>query len=95
MYYMNSWSVIVKGILKLFSLHLQGYKIYFTTDKNVPLSLWKLVEVPTKATHHFQLSGLTPETVYYIKMAGFTVAGDGPLHEVIQQETRIPGEFIF
>lgn len=69
---------------------LQGYRIYYSSEPNSPLSTWQ--KKNTNDTKITSISGLTPNITYSFKILGFTSVGDGPLSDVLQIKTQQGGE---
>lgn len=86
-------------ILRLFSslmydfFSIQGYKVYYTLNPELPINMWTL--------HHVDQSRLTTLTnlvtnrTYTISVLAHTVIGDGPLSEHIQVVTQQGGLYLF
>ncbi|KAM4575308.1 protein tyrosine phosphatase receptor type Fa isoform 1-T1 [Fundulus diaphanus] len=65
---------------------LQGYRIYYSSEPNNPLSAWQIHNInDSKFT---SISGLTPNTTYSLRVLGFTSVGDGPMSDVLQIKTQ-------
>ncbi|KAG1702048.1 Tyrosine-protein phosphatase Lar [Nymphon striatum] len=65
---------------------ITGYKVYFTTNPNLPLQSWndQMVDNNLLTT----ISDLTPHTVYTIRVKAFTVRGSGPPSAPVQVKTQ-------
>ncbi|CAH8437384.1 unnamed protein product [Dicrocoelium dendriticum] len=57
---------------------ITGYKVYFTTRPEDPLSSW-LVSRTTE--ERLQLTQLVPNATYYLRASAYNTAGDGPISE--------------
>ncbi|OON15006.1 hypothetical protein X801_09196 [Opisthorchis viverrini] len=70
---------------------MRGYKIYFTTRPEDPLSSWLVARTPEERHH---LTQLVPNATYYLKTNAYNAAGDGPLSETLPIIVT-PGDIIF
>ncbi|MEQ2301099.1 hypothetical protein AMECASPLE_032555, partial [Ameca splendens] len=65
---------------------LQGYRIYYSSEPNDPLSSWQTHNInDSKFT---SITGLMPNITYSLRMLGFTSMGEGPLSDVLQIKTQ-------
>ncbi|KAG7488136.1 hypothetical protein MATL_G00032160 [Megalops atlanticus] len=65
---------------------IRGYRVYYTTDMNAPLSTWQ--KHNTDDSRLTTISGLIPDITYSIRVLGFTSVGDGPHSDVLQIKTQ-------
>ncbi len=65
----------------------QGYKTFYTTNKDKPLENWEVVESDKDATSSV-LQDLLEEEPYFIRMKGVGEGGHGVLSPVIQVTTE-------
>ncbi|XP_034939072.1 tyrosine-protein phosphatase Lar isoform X2 [Chelonus insularis] len=63
-----------------------GYKVYFTTNPNQPMSSWQAQVVDNNQLT--TISDLTPHTMYTIRVQALTSVGPGPLSQPIQIKTQ-------
>lgn len=69
-----------------FSLHLQGYKVYYTTNPNQPEASWdsQMVDNSELTT----ISELTPHAIYTVRVQAYTSMGAGPMSTPVQVKTQ-------
>lgn len=83
---------IHKIILKMSSLLikkiiiLQGYKVYYTTDPNQPMSNWQFQTVDNSQLT--TISDLEALAIYTIRVQALTSVGSGPLSPPVQVKTQ-------
>ncbi|XP_026061907.1 receptor-type tyrosine-protein phosphatase F isoform X8 [Carassius auratus] len=65
---------------------IRGYRIYFTSDLDAPLSAWQ--KHNTDDSRLTTISSLTPDITYSLRVLGFTSVGDGPPSDVLQVKTQ-------
>ncbi|XP_052469853.1 receptor-type tyrosine-protein phosphatase F isoform X6 [Carassius gibelio] len=65
---------------------IRGYRIYFTSDLDAPLSAWQ--KHNTDDSRLTTISNLTPDITYSLRVLGFTSVGDGPPSDVLQVKTQ-------
>lgn len=63
-----------------------GYKVFYTTQPNLPTSAWNSQTVDNN--HLTTISDLTPRTIYTIRIQAFTSRGPGPLSAPVQVKTQ-------
>ena len=68
------------------SAGLQGYKVYYTTAPNQPLSRWESQFVDNNKLT--TISELTPHTIYTIRVEAYTAIGPGPPSLPVQVKTQ-------
>lgn len=66
--------------------HFQGYKVYYTTNPQLPMTQWQSQKVDSN--HLTTISELTPHTVYTIRVQAFTSVGPGPLSAPVHVKTQ-------
>ena len=69
----------------LFSL-LQGYKVYYTTNNQLPLSQWESQFVDNNKLTSF--SDPAPHAIYTIRVEAYTAIGPGPPSPPVQVKTQ-------
>lgn len=74
-----------------FYVFTQGYKVYFTTNPNLPLEVWN--DQMVNSNHLTTVSDLTPYTVYTIRVTAYTIRGAGPPSSPVQVKTQQGGNF--
>ena len=71
------------------SLHsIQGYKVYYTTNPNLPLPQWQ--SQFGDSNRLTTISDLTPHTIYTIRVEAYTAVGPGPPSIPVQVAVIIP-----
>lgn len=67
-------------------IHLQGYKVYFTTNPNQPEASWdsQMVDNSELTT----ISELTPHAIYTVRVQAFTSMGAGPMSNPVKVKTQ-------
>ncbi|XP_045079207.1 receptor-type tyrosine-protein phosphatase F isoform X1 [Coregonus clupeaformis] len=68
---------------------IMGYRVYYDTDKNVPLRWWK--KHSTDDSTVTIISGLYPDATYNLRVLGFTSVGVGPPSDILQFNTPHEG----
>lgn len=68
---------------------LQAYKVYYTTNPDLPMSSWNSQFVDSNLLT--TISDLIPLTMYTIKVQAFTSVGPGPLSAPVQIKTQQGG----
>ncbi|KAL0270992.1 UNVERIFIED_CONTAM: hypothetical protein PYX00_008241 [Menopon gallinae] len=63
-----------------------GYKVYYTTNPQLPMTSWESVMVDNNQLT--TISNLTPHTIYTVKVQAFTSVGPGPLSTPAQVKTQ-------
>ncbi|XP_063915401.1 tyrosine-protein phosphatase Lar isoform X9 [Zophobas morio] len=63
-----------------------GYKVYYTTDAQQPMSQWESQVVDNNQLT--TISELTPHTIYTIRVQAFTSVGPGPLSAPVHVKTQ-------
>ncbi|XP_022247937.1 tyrosine-protein phosphatase Lar-like isoform X3 [Limulus polyphemus] len=63
-----------------------GYKVYFTTQPNLPTTNWDTQNVDSSTLT--TVSDMTPQTIYTIRVQAFTSRGPGPLSAPVQVKTQ-------
>ena len=63
-----------------------GYKVYFSTNPQLPLSRWESQFVDNNKLT--TISDLTPHTIYTIRVEAYTSIGPGPLSNPVQVKTQ-------
>ena len=71
---------------------LQGYKVYYTVNANLPMNIWTVHRVDN--TQLTTISNLLTNRTYSISVVAFTSRGDGPFSEHIQVKTQQGGKNI-
>ncbi|KAF4525355.1 hypothetical protein B566_EDAN007837 [Ephemera danica] len=71
---------------------IMGYKVYYTTDSNLPMASWLFQVVDNNKLT--TISDLIPHTMYTIRVQGFTSVGPGPLSMPVLVKTQqgVPGQ---
>lgn len=64
---------------------IQGYRVYYTTDHDAPLSTWQ--KHNTDDSQITTVSGLIADVTYSLRVLGFTSVGDGPPSDILQIKT--------
>lgn len=69
-----------------------GYKVYYTTHKELPLSAWETQIVDNNKMT--TVSDLQPQLIYTIRVEAFTTRGPGPPSAPVQVKTQqgVPGQ---
>ena len=65
---------------------IQGYKVYYTTNPNLPLTQWQ--SQFGDSNRLTTISDLTPHTIYTIRVEAYTAVGPGPPSVPVQVNTR-------
>ncbi|XP_025833935.1 tyrosine-protein phosphatase Lar, partial [Agrilus planipennis] len=65
---------------------ITGYKVYYTTNPNLPVAQWRSQMVDNNQLT--TISELTPHTIYTIKVQAFTYDGPGPLSLSVNVKTQ-------
>ena len=65
----------------------QGYKVYYTTNSNLPLSQWESQFVDNNKLT--TVSDLVPHTIYTIRVEAYTAIGPGPPSPPVQVNNTI------
>lgn len=68
---------------------LQAYKVYYTTNPDLPMSSWNSRFIDTNSLT--TIGDLTPLTIYTIRVQAFTSVGPGPLSAPVQIKTQQGG----
>ncbi|XP_045464788.1 tyrosine-protein phosphatase Lar isoform X5 [Harmonia axyridis] len=63
-----------------------GYKVYYTTNPNLPMAYWQTQTVDNNQLT--TISELTPLTIYTIRVQAFTSVGPGPLSAPVHVKTQ-------
>ena len=71
----------------LFTFIFQGYKVYYTTNSNLPLSQWESQFVDNNKLT--TVSDLVPHTIYTIRVEAYTAIGPGPPSPPVQVNNTI------
>ncbi|KAH3831840.1 hypothetical protein DPMN_105112, partial [Dreissena polymorpha] len=66
---------------------IQGYKVFYTTNPDLPIVLWSSQDI-TGDTKMTTISGLTPDRTYTICVLAYSSMGQGPLSIPVQVMTR-------
>ncbi|KAK6630706.1 hypothetical protein RUM44_002875 [Polyplax serrata] len=69
-----------------------GYKVYYTTNPQLPIASWESQMVDVN--HLTTISGLTPLTTYTIRVQAFTSVGPGPLSTpaLVKTQQGVPSQ---
>lgn len=69
-----------------FSIQLQGYKVYYTTNPSQPEASWdsQMVDNSELTT----ISELTPLAIYTVRVQAFTSMGAGPMSNPVKVKTQ-------
>uniref|UniRef100_A0A915J1Y8 Uncharacterized protein n=1 Tax=Romanomermis culicivorax TaxID=13658 RepID=A0A915J1Y8_ROMCU len=66
-----------------------GYNIYYTTNQSLPIKKWNMIPVHSTARQTtFKLENLEEEALYYIRVAGTTILGEGVHTQTHQASTQ-------
>ena len=71
---------------------LKGYKVFYTTDTDLPIILWNSVEIANQE-RMATINGLTPNRTYTISVLAYSEMGQGPLSVPSQVITRQGGMY--
>jgi len=64
-------------------LCFQGYKVFYTTNPDLPISFWESQDV--KGDNHMAIiSGLTPNKFYTVSVLAYSSMGQGPTSSPVQ-----------
>lgn len=69
---------------------LQGYKVYYTENPQLPMSSWESQMVDNNQLT--TISELTPHAIYTIRVQAFTSVGPGPLSAPVLVKTQQGGK---
>ncbi|XP_059489517.1 tyrosine-protein phosphatase Lar-like isoform X2 [Neocloeon triangulifer] len=69
-----------------------GYKVYYTSNPNIPISSWEFQMVDNNKLT--TISDLIPYTIYTIRVQAYTSVGPGPMSAPVQVKTQqgVPGQ---
>jgi hypothetical protein len=81
---------ILLYILRIFSFHFQGYKVYYTVNPTLAMASWESQMVDNNQLT--TISELTPHVIYTIRVQAFTSVGPGPLSLPVLVKTQQGGK---
>lgn len=70
----------------------QGYKIFYTLEADLPITLWQTYDValPQADQRQATITNLQPNRTYSLCVLAYSNLGEGPISDLIQVMTR-PG----
>lgn len=88
LWFTGEWLTVSTLLFLLF----QGYKVYYTTNPQLPIASWESQMVDVN--HLTTISGLTPLTTYTIRVQAFTSVGPGPLSTpaLVKTQQGVPSQ---
>jgi hypothetical protein len=74
----------------VFSVFVQGYKVYYTVNPTLPMASWESQMVDNNQLT--TVSELVPHTIYTVRVQAFTSVGPGPLSVPVLVKTQQGGK---